>query len=195
MTLEKASLRSDKNRSFSTMFGNLTRVAAEQGLAIRAPEMVVVGMQSDGKSSLVEALLGFEFNLVASTIGTRRPLVLSMASDPERREPLCRFRSEGGEEFEGPTRVEDLASEIARRTNAIAGSDKGLLFSPCNPVTLPLIFFFFCRTRFESSHLSSSRIRPLLQPDSVRHARISTAWRRGACARDSRHGDRTDSSA
>jgi hypothetical protein len=37
-------------------------------IAFKAPELVVVGMQSDGKSSFVEALLGFQLNLVESSI-------------------------------------------------------------------------------------------------------------------------------
>ena len=31
------------------------------------PEIVVVGMQSDGKSSFVEGLLGFQFNIVETS--------------------------------------------------------------------------------------------------------------------------------
>ena len=36
-------------------------------LQFDAPELVVVGMQSDGKSSFVEGLLGFQFNIVESS--------------------------------------------------------------------------------------------------------------------------------
>jgi hypothetical protein len=31
---------------------------------LETPELVVVGMQSDGKSSFIEGLLGFQFNIV-----------------------------------------------------------------------------------------------------------------------------------
>jgi len=58
------------------------------------PELVVVGMQSDGKSTFIEGLLGFQFNIVESTIGTRRPLIIQMINDPTRNEPHCRFRKE-----------------------------------------------------------------------------------------------------
>lgn len=70
------------------------------------PEIVVVGMQSDGKSSFIEGLLGFQFNIVESStmfrarlfividIGTRRPLIIQMINDPSKRDPLCRFRKE-----------------------------------------------------------------------------------------------------
>jgi Dynamin family len=42
----------------------------------------VVGKQSAGKSSIVEAFLGFPFNyVVAGEIGTRRPLYLRLLRD------------------------------------------------------------------------------------------------------------------
>jgi hypothetical protein len=37
-------------------------------IAFETPELVVVGMQSDGKSSFIEGLLGFQFNIVESNI-------------------------------------------------------------------------------------------------------------------------------
>ena len=59
-------------------FSRLTATAASSGTALPIPELVAVGGQSDGKSSLLEALLGFKFNVVASEIGTRRPLIVRM---------------------------------------------------------------------------------------------------------------------
>jgi hypothetical protein len=53
---------------------------------------VAVGGQSDGKSSLLEALLGFRFNLREVEMGTRRPLVLQMVHDPTAHNPRCRFK-------------------------------------------------------------------------------------------------------
>jgi len=47
-------------------------------MSFESPEIVVVGMQSDGKSSFIEALLGFQFNIVDTNIGTRRPLILQV---------------------------------------------------------------------------------------------------------------------
>lgn len=85
-------------------------------------------MQSDGKSTFIEGLLGFQFNVVDSNIGTRRPLVIQMVNDPGRRVPCARFRKEavggpGEDPFEArDTPVEDLAREIARRTAAVAGA-------------------------------------------------------------------------
>ncbi len=33
-------------------------------ISFESPELVVVGMQSDGKSTFIEGLLGFQFNIV-----------------------------------------------------------------------------------------------------------------------------------
>lgn len=38
------------------------------GIKVQQPEIVIVGGQSDGKSSLVEAIVGFKFNFIA--VGT-----------------------------------------------------------------------------------------------------------------------------
>lgn len=44
-------------------------------IAFETPELVVVGMQSDGKSSFIEALLGFQFNIVESNIHPRETIL------------------------------------------------------------------------------------------------------------------------
>eukprot|EP01066_Platyproteum_vivax_P006918 Platyproteum_vivax@DN2574_c0_g1_i1.p1 len=43
---------------------------------IPAPQFVIVGKQSVGKSRLIESLAGEPFNLVSSTLGSRRPTIL-----------------------------------------------------------------------------------------------------------------------
>lgn len=97
-------------------------------MPFETPEIVVVGMQSDGKSTFIEGLLGFQFNVVDSNIGTRRPLVIQMVNDPGRAVPSARFRKEavagpGEDPFEAQdTPVEELAREIGRRTAAVAGA-------------------------------------------------------------------------
>jgi len=42
------------------------------------PAILVVGHQTDGKSALVEALMGFQFNHVGGGTKTRRPITLHM---------------------------------------------------------------------------------------------------------------------
>jgi hypothetical protein len=55
-------------------------------------DIMALGGQSDGKSSLLEALLGFRFNVREVEMGTRRPLILQMVHDPTALEPRCRFQ-------------------------------------------------------------------------------------------------------
>jgi len=73
-------------------YNRLQAAAADLGEKLPIPEIVAVGGQSDGKSSLLEALLGFWFNLREVEMGTRRPLVLQMVHDPTAHDPRCRFK-------------------------------------------------------------------------------------------------------
>jgi hypothetical protein len=70
----------------------LQAAAADFGEKLPIPEIVAVGGQSDGKSSLLEALLGFRFNLCEVEMGIHRPLVLRMVHDPTTHDPRCRFK-------------------------------------------------------------------------------------------------------
>lgn len=56
------------NKELFQHFNELQAISQQYNLNFKTPELVVVGMQSDGKSSFVEALLGFQFN----TIETRK---------------------------------------------------------------------------------------------------------------------------
>ena len=57
------------------------------------------GAQSDGKSSLLEAFLGFRFNVREVEMGTRRPLVVQMVHDAAAEVPRCRLQGEDSEEY------------------------------------------------------------------------------------------------
>lgn len=111
------------NTEMFKLFSELQAVSSDHKLGLCTPELVVVGMQSDGKSTFVEALLGFTFNVVSSNIGTRRPLVIQMMNVFANTQPVCRFRSENSDQFESPTPVGRLSEEILKRTNAETGSD------------------------------------------------------------------------
>ncbi|KAF6257921.1 P-loop containing nucleoside triphosphate hydrolase protein [Scenedesmus sp. NREL 46B-D3] len=81
------------------------------------PEIVAIGGQSDGKSSLMEAFLGFKFQLVQSEMGTRRPLIVQMVHDPTAQEPRCRLQDEDSEEYGPPISPETaIADAILKRT-------------------------------------------------------------------------------
>ncbi|KAL0490286.1 dynamin, partial [Acrasis kona] len=111
-----------ENRDMYTYFNDLQAIANEHRIDIHFPELVVVGMQSDGKSSFVEALLGFQFNTIDTQIGTRRPLILQMMNDGSYDKPHCVFWTEDLKALEDkPTPVQKIESELRRRTEALCG--------------------------------------------------------------------------
>lgn len=63
-----------------------------------APAVVVVGHQSSGKSALIEALMGFQFNQVGGGTKTRRPVALRMQYNPRCTSPRCFLQGEDGVE-------------------------------------------------------------------------------------------------
>jgi len=63
-----------------------------------APAVVVVGHQSSGKSALIEALMGFQFNQVGGGTKTRRPIALRMQYNPRCSEPNCFLQGDDGTE-------------------------------------------------------------------------------------------------
>ena len=73
-----------------------------------APAILVVGHQTDGKSALVEALMGFQFNHVGGGTKTRRPITLHMKYNASCVEPLCFLCGEGGENGRGGGGANDM---------------------------------------------------------------------------------------
>lgn len=65
---------SKENKDLYSYFNDLQAIANEHRVDLHFPELVVVGMQSDGKSSFVEALLGFQFNTIDTRKSHNKPL-------------------------------------------------------------------------------------------------------------------------
>ncbi len=63
-----------------------------------APAVIVVGHQTSGKSALIEALMGFQFNQVGGGTKTRRPIALRMQYNPKCSTPSCYLTLENGKE-------------------------------------------------------------------------------------------------
>ncbi|KAK2968440.1 hypothetical protein RJ640_004446 [Escallonia rubra] len=101
-------------------YNRLQAAAVAFGEKLPIPEIVALGGQSDGKSSLLEALLGFRFNIRDVEMGTRRPLILQMVHDPTALEPRCRFQDEESEEYGSPIILASaIADTIKLRTDAL----------------------------------------------------------------------------
>ncbi|KFK39955.1 hypothetical protein AALP_AA3G311000 [Arabis alpina] len=115
---------------------------------IQLPQVAVVGNQSSGKSSVLEALVGRDFLPRGNEICTRRPLLLQLIQ--------TKPRSDGGSDDEwgeflhqGSKRFHDFSEirrEIEAETNRVVGDNKGVsdqqirlkIFSP-NVVDITLV--------------------------------------------------------
>ncbi|KAG6685559.1 hypothetical protein I3842_12G117400 [Carya illinoinensis] len=111
-------------------YNRLQAAAVAFGEKLPIPEIVALGGQSDGKSSLLEALLGFRFNVREVEMGTRRPLILQMVHDPSALEPRCRFQEEDSEEYGSPVILASAIADIIKsRTEALLKKTKASVSS------------------------------------------------------------------
>ncbi|XP_059445982.1 dynamin-like protein ARC5 [Corylus avellana] len=85
---------SEKQWRLYEAYNELHGLAQEFDTPFEAPAVLVVGHQTDGKSALVEALMGFQFNHVGGGTKTRRPITLHMKYDPLCELPRCRLLSD-----------------------------------------------------------------------------------------------------
>lgn len=89
--------RQEGTKALYHAYNQLQTLSQQFTFPISTPAVVVVGQQTDGKSALIEALMGFQFNHVGGGTKTRRPIALQMQYRPECEEPRC-FIVEGGTE-------------------------------------------------------------------------------------------------
>ena len=73
-----------------------------------SPAVLIVGHQTDGKSALVEALMGFQFNHVGGGTKTRRPITLQMSYNAACTEPRCFLASDSELLSEEPKTLQEL---------------------------------------------------------------------------------------
>ncbi|KAJ6798170.1 dynamin-like protein ARC5 isoform X1 [Iris pallida] len=93
-------------------YNELHGLAREFSTPFSSPAVVVVGHQTDGKSALVEALMGFQFNHVGGGTKTRRPITLHMKYDPSCESPLCRLLPDDGGAAARPMPLSDIQAYI-----------------------------------------------------------------------------------
>ncbi|CAK4032033.1 Dynamin-related DNM1 [Lecanosticta acicola] len=114
------------------------------------PQIVVVGSQSSGKSSVLENIVGRDFLPRGSGIVTRRPLILQLINLPSERSDKpddhevhvphtpasVAGQDEWGEFNHMPGRrfydFQEVKQEIENETSRIAGSNKGINRQPIN---------------------------------------------------------------
>lgn len=99
---------SDSDRSGSDLRQNglmhLTRklieirsmlLSIDQGDTLKLPSIVVIGSQSSGKSSVLEAIVGHEFLPKGNNMVTRRPIELTLIHTPDAKEEYGEFPALG----------------------------------------------------------------------------------------------------
>ena len=86
---------------------------------IDSPAVVVVGRQTDGKSALIEALMGFQFNHVGGGTKTRRPIAMQMHYHPDCEQPRCYLQTPAGEQ---QLSLADLQAHIERENQRLEAS-------------------------------------------------------------------------
>lgn len=110
--------------------------------AIQLPQIAVVGSQSSGKSSVLEALVGHDFLPRGSGIVTRRPLVLQLINAPKDDNSLrsaetgtlgvddwAQFLHTKNKVF---TDFNEVREEIEKETERMSGPNKGICPEPIN---------------------------------------------------------------
>ncbi|XP_068628158.1 dynamin-1-like protein isoform X2 [Battus philenor] len=104
--------------------------------AIQLPQIIVLGTQSSGKSSVIESLVGRSFLPRGPGIVTRRPLILQLVYSPKDSKEH-RSAEEGtvnldewGKFLHTKDKIyadfEQIRQEIERETDRMAGSNKGI---------------------------------------------------------------------
>ncbi|CAG2101557.1 unnamed protein product [Medioppia subpectinata] len=100
----------------------------KDNLEFDLPQIVVIGGQSSGKSSVLESIVGQDFLPRGSGIVTRRPLVLQLISEKDREEDLAQF-SHSAEDFYD---FDEIRDEIINETNREVPESCGISPIPIN---------------------------------------------------------------
>lgn len=99
--------------------------------AVDLPQIVAVGCQSAGKSSVLEAIVGKDFLPRGAGICTRRPLILQLIHIDKGATP-----AEWGEFLHNPgkkyTNFEEICKEIEDETDRLCGNNKDVKDVPIN---------------------------------------------------------------
>nr|ATB19780.1 ARC5 [Hesperocyparis macrocarpa] len=101
-----------KKEQLYEAYNELHGLAQELEKGLEAPAIVVVGHQTDGKSALIEALMGFQFNHVGGGTKTRRPITLHMKYNAAAQHPICYLLSEDNPPQHEDKTLEDIQAYI-----------------------------------------------------------------------------------
>ena len=116
--------------NFLKVVNNLQDVFSTIGASpdsIKLPQIVVVGSQSAGKSSVLESIVQRNFLPRGSGIVTRRPLIIQITHEQELQVTWGTFLHTPAKKFYD---FEEIRQEIIDDTNRVCGQDKGIKFDP-----------------------------------------------------------------
>jgi GTPase SAR1 family protein len=100
------------------------------GLWEALPQIVAIGGQSAGKSSVLEAVVGRDFLPRGSGICTRRPLVLQLLQAPKEARETATFLHQKGKVHDITESAEVLREEIEKETDRSLGPGKAVSAEP-----------------------------------------------------------------
>ncbi|EFA84816.1 dynamin B [Heterostelium album PN500] len=124
--------------SLLPVVNKLQEITSLIGSEIKLPQIVVIGSQSSGKSSVLENLVGRDFLPRGSGLVTRRPLVLQLIRIEDNAE-WGEFAHTGDVRFN----FAGIRDEIEAETNRVAGANKEISSDPIilkifSPYVIPL---------------------------------------------------------
>ena len=122
---EESGLLFENMRRFISIIDTL-RDFGLQGY-VSLPRIAVVGLQSAGKSSLLESIVGYDFLPRGEGIVTRVPLELRLVHTPSAEKPFGIFEQYSQEKVKDLT---EIKKKIIDYTDKLAGQLKGVVDSP-----------------------------------------------------------------
>ena len=123
MSQNKEGLLFQKMKKFISIINELR----DRGLQsyISLPSIVVVGLQSAGKSSLLESIVGLDFLPRGSGVVTRRPLELRMVNSPHEKKAYGVF--DKVDKKKKYYNFSDIKNMIDKLTDEVAGTSKEIV--------------------------------------------------------------------
>jgi len=94
---------------------------------VSLPQIVVIGGQSSGKSSVLESIVGIDFLPRGTNIVTRRPTIIQLTYTSFAERPWAEFSHRPGEKYFDFSKVKE---EIEVDTERIAGKNKNIAYHP-----------------------------------------------------------------
>ena len=111
------------------LYDVMSSVGAGGKLKLNLPQIVVIGSQSAGKSSVLESLVGRDFLPRGSGVVTRRPLILQLVHTQGDGEDWAQFMHKPAVRF---TDFGQVRQEIVAETERLTGKNKGISRMPIN---------------------------------------------------------------